>query len=207
LKNKGLVTFLITLAAFGATYMLLVFTSRWSDAAYTGAGILLAGAAIFSFVMTEVERKKEFASNMWGILAGLFLWGFIGEFLEALGWVEIAHHHFLPVLLVAGFFLIFLVVRKQLADRFAFVFGHFLAIWGLHMWMIFQFEHLSRTHWSTYPSGAIAGLGAVTAFILMRRTKKLSSKMAWAVAGLLLAWSVLEYVWGWRLIPGPYSIS
>ncbi len=206
MKNKGLVTFLITLAAFGATYMLLVFTSRWSNAAYTAAGILLAGAAIFSFVMAEVRRKNEFASNTWGILSGLFIWGFVGEYLEAIGWVEIAHHHFLPVLLLAGFFLIFLITRRQLADRFAFAFGHLLAIWGLHMWMIYQFEHLSPTHWTTYPSAAIAGVGAIISFILMTRAKKTTPKMAWAVAGLLLAWSVLEYVWGWRIIPGPYSI-
>jgi len=206
LKIKGLVTFVITLAAFGATYMLLVFTSRWNDAAYTAAGILLAVAAIFSFVMAEIRRKKEFASNVWGILSGLFLWGFVGEYLEAIGWVEIAHHHFLPVLLLLGFFLIFLIARKELASRFAFAFGHFAGIWGLHMWMIYQFEHLSPTHWTTYPSAAVAGLGAIIAVILTIRSKKTTPKMAWVVAGLLLGWTVLEYVWGWRVIPGPYSI-
>ncbi|MEA3312119.1 MAG: hypothetical protein U9Q76_07875 [candidate division WOR-3 bacterium] len=206
MKRVGLATFLATLAAFGATYMLLVFTSRWNEEAYTAAGILLAGAAIFSFIMAEVRGKKEFASNMWGILSGLFLWGFVGEYLEAIGWAEIAHHHFLPVLLLAGFFLVFLIMRRQLADRFAFAFGHFAGIWGLHMWMIYQFEHLSPTHWTTYPSAAIAGVGAIISFILMARAKKTTPKMACAVAGLLLGWTVLEYVWGWRVIPGPYSI-
>lgn len=206
MKNKGLATFLITLAAFGATYMLLVFTSRWNDAAYTAAGILLAGAAIFSFVMTEVRGKKEFASNIWGILSGLFIWGFVGEYLEAIGWAQIAHHHFLPVLLLLGFFLIFLITRRQLADRFAFAFGHFAGIWGLHMWMIYQFEHLSPTHWTTYPSAVLAGLGAIIAVILTIRSKKTTPKMGWVVVALLLAWTLLEYVWGWRVIPGPYSI-
>ncbi|MCK4334865.1 hypothetical protein KAX06_08820 [candidate division WOR-3 bacterium] len=206
MKNKGLATFLITLAAFGATYMLLVFTSRWNDAAYTAAGILLAGGAIFSFVMTEVRGKKEFASNIWGILSGLFIWGFVGEYLEAIGWVQIAHHHFLPVLLLLGFFLIFLITRRQLADRFAFAFGHFAGIWGLHMWMIYQFEHLSPTHWTTYPSAVLAGLGAIIAVILTIRSKKTTPKMGWVVVALLLAWTLLEYVWGWRVIPGPYSI-
>ena len=206
MKNKGLATFLITLAAFGATYMLLVFTSRWNDAAYTAAGILLAGGAIFSFVMTEVRGKKEFASNIWGILSGLFIWGFVGEYLEAIGWVQIAHHHFLPVLLLLGFFLIFLITRRQLADRFAFAFGHFAGIWGLHMWMIYQFEHLSPTHWTTYPSAVLAGLGAIIAVILTIRSKKTTPKMGWIVVALLLAWTLLEYVWGWRVIPGPYSI-
>jgi hypothetical protein len=206
MKNKGLVTFFITLAAFGVTYMLLVFTSRWNQAAYAAAGILTGIAAVVSFILAEVKRRQEFASNMWGILAGLFLWGFVGEFLEAIGWVVIANYHLFPVLLIAGFFLVFLVVRKQLADRFAFAFGLFAGIWGLHMWMIYQFEHLSPTHWSTYPSAAIAGVGAVISFTLMARAKKTSAKMAWAIAGLLLGWTVLEYVWGWRIIPGPYSI-
>ncbi|MBN2378761.1 hypothetical protein JXM67_03040 [candidate division WOR-3 bacterium] len=206
MKNKGLVTLLITLAAFGVTYMLLVFSSRWNEAAYITAGILLGIAAVVSFILAEVKRKQDFAPNMWGILSGLFLWGFVGEFLEAINWVVIADYRFLPVLLLAGFFLVFLIVRKQLADRFAFAFGHFAGIWGLHMWMIYQFEHLSRTHWSTYPSAAIAGAGAVISFILMARAKKTSPKMAWALAGLLLAWTVLEYVWGWRIIPGPYSM-
>lgn len=206
MKRVGLVTFLATLAAFGTTYMLLVFTSRWNNTAYTIAGILLGATAIFSFIMAEVKREKGFASNIWGILSGLFLWGFAGEFLEAIGWVQIAHHHFLPVLLLLGFFLIFLVARKELASRFAFAFGHFLGIWGLHMWMIYQFDGLSRTHWSTYPSAVLAGLGAIIAVILTIRSKKTTPKMTWVVVVLLLAWTLLEYIWGWRVIPGPYSI-
>ena len=207
MKNKGLLTFVITFTAFAITYIMLVISSHWSNTMYILTGILLGILAILSFIMAEMKRKKEFISNIWGILGGLFLWGFIGEFLEAIKWVEIAHYHFFPVLLILVLFFVFLVIRKELNERFALMFGHFFAIWGLHMWMIFQFNYLSNTHWSTYFSSVMAGIGAIIVFLLARRSNKLSLKMAYAVTALLLAWSVLEYVWGWRLIPGPYSIQ
>ena len=204
MKSKITATLAVTFSVFGATYALLVASSRMGENAYTAAGLLLATLSVVSFVLADSSREKPFASNMWGILSGLFFWGFTGEFLEAREWVTLADHHFFPVLLFAVFFLVFLVAKKRLADRFAFVFGHFVFIWSLHMWMIYQFGHLSRFHWSTYVSSGVAAGGSVFSFVMARRSERCSAGMAWTVAGLLSGWTVVEYLWGWRVIPGPY---
>jgi len=72
--------------------------------------------------------------------------------------------------------------------------------------MIFQFEVLSRTHFSTYIMCGIFVLLLGLSIYKVKVSEETNSKMFWSYLGLLTAWSILEYIWGWRLIPGPYSI-
>jgi len=41
----------------------------------------------------------------------------------------------------------------------------------------------------------------------MTRTRKEDENMGYALALLLTAWTVLEYLWGWRIIPGPWMLK
>ena len=207
MKNTAFKTFLITLICFGGLYILLVFSARLSQISYHIIGALLAVFSIFAFVMSELQKEKPVIANQWGILCGLTSWGFLGEYLEHLGWLDIAHWHNVPTLLILVFFTIFLLKKEYLPVRFGFVFGHFLSIWTLHMLMITQFELLGRTHWITYPSAIVIAIIALFSYIKIRKTKSIDQKMAWSLVLLLTSWTVLEYVWAWRLIPGPYSIS
>ncbi|MCD4708261.1 MAG: hypothetical protein K8S62_11055 [Candidatus Sabulitectum sp.] len=206
-KNNFWRTFLLTLAFFGGLYMLLVFSERISYDLYDIVGWGTGLISVAALMLTSRKGWSRFTANMQGIVSGLFLWGFIGEFMEVKYGLVVAASSFLPILAV--FVILFVVVRrgKQLAIPTAFAAGHFLGIWGLHMWMIYQFEHLSRTHWSTYLSAAVALLFGTAAVILGKKSEKLNRKMALALTALLLLWTVLEYVWGWRLIPGPYSMG
>ncbi len=207
MKNTALKTFLITFICFGGLYILLVFSSRYSQIAYHVVGILLAVFCLCAFIMSESYREKPIVAYQWGILSGLALWGFLGEYLEHLEWLDIASWHYLPALLILTFFTILLLKKEYLPVRFGFAFGHFLGIWALHMLMITQFELLGRTHWITYPTAVFIGIVALFSYIKIRRAKSIDQKMAWALVLLLTSWTVLEYVWAWRLIPGPYSIS
>lgn len=207
MKNTAFKTFLITLICFGGLYILLVFSSRYSQTSYHTIGILLVVFSIFAFVMSKLQKEKPVIANQWGILSGLTLWGFLGEYLEHLGWLDIASWHYLPALLILTFFMILLFKKEYLPIHFGFAFGHFLGIWTLHMLMITQFELLGRTHWITYPSAVVIAIIALFSYIKIRKTKSIDQKMAWSLVLLLTSWTVLEYVWAWRLIPGPYSIS
>ncbi|MCK4672749.1 hypothetical protein KAT67_02070 [candidate division WOR-3 bacterium] len=207
MKNLAFKTFLITFICFGGLYILLVFSSRYSQISYHIIGTLLAVFSIFAFVMTELQKEKPVITNQWGILCGLALWGFLGEYLEHLEWLDIASWHYLPALLILTFFTILLLKKEYLPIRFGFAFGHFLGIWALHMLMITQFELLGRTHWITYPTAVFIGIFALFSYIKIRRVKSIDQKMAWSLVLLLTSWTVLEYIWAWRLIPGPYSIS
>ncbi len=199
-------TFLITLASFGATYMLLVFSSRISPVFYSAVGIIFAVMIPVALVLSGRRKFSIFTRNMFGIVSGLLLWGFIGEFLEVRSHLVIADSSYLPVLLVLVSLLVVMLLQNGIRKSYGFAFGHFTGIWGLHMWMIYQYEHLSRTHWSTYVSAGTALILGVLAICLTKKYRGTGRKMALSLASLLLLWTVLEYVWGWKLIPGPYAI-
>ncbi|MCK5841977.1 MAG: hypothetical protein KAH31_07410 [Candidatus Sabulitectum sp.] len=207
MKNNFWRTFLLTLAFFGGLYMLLVFSEHISHDLYEVVGWSTGLISVGALMLAGRKGWSQFSVNMQGIISGLFLWGFIGEFLEVKYGLVIASSSFLPVLAILVILFTVTLRRKQLAIPTAFAVGHFLGIWGLHMWMIYQFEHLSKTHWSTYPSAGIALLLGTAALLKGRGSRGLDKKMALAVTALLLLWTVLEYMWGWKLIPGPYSMG
>ena len=229
MKNIGLKTVIFTLLFFGFTYMLLVFTSRAGNVPYLFAGFILLFIGIILFLKSiqlvqssrlnhlinsnavpVLDDKKVFYSNLLAIISGISLWGFFGEFLENAdlyikdATIEIAHWNFLPVLLLIIF--LFLNLRKYLPVPVQFSLSSFLLIWSMHYIMIFQYEVLSRTHFTTYIMCAIFMILTGLSIYKARKNKQIHSVMFWSYFGLLTAWTVLEYIWGWRLIPGPYAI-
>ena len=228
MKNIGLRTVIFTLLFFGFTYMLLVFTNRAGNIPYLFAGLLLfLGIILFlkSIQLVQSSRlnhsdpgntvpvlddKKVFYSNLLAIISGISLWGFFGEFLENAdlfikdATIEIAHWNFLPVLVLMIF--LFLNLRKYLPIPVQFSLSSFLLIWSMHYIMIFQYEVLSRTHFTTYLMCGIFVILTGLSIYKARKSKQINSIMFWSYFELLCAWSVLEYIWGWRLIPGPYLI-
>ena len=207
MRNSFWKTFLITLACFGGIYMLLVFSNRISQDIYCAVGWSCGFLAAVLLISVTRKGRNRFTANMLGIISGLLSWAFIGEFMEVKYGFVIAASSYLPVLAILVILFLAALRLKLIDDPPAFAAGHFLGIWGLHMWMIYQFEHLNRFHWSTYPSAAAALLLGVTALILGMENERFGRKMAFALATLLLFWMVLEYLWGWRLLPGPYSIG
>jgi len=229
MKNVGLKTVVYALLFFGLTYMLLVFTNRAENIPYLFAGLILLFVGIILFLksiqlvqssrlnhpvndntVSVLNDKKVFYSNLLAIISGISLWGFFGEFLENADLyikdasIEIAHWNFLPVLVLMIF--LFLNLRKHLPLPVQFSLSSFLLIWSMHYIMIFQYEVLSRTHFTTYIMCGFFIILTGLSIYKARKNKQIHSVMFWSYFGLLTAWSVLEYIWGWRLIPGPYSI-
>ena len=211
MKGIAIKTFVSTLAFFGFGYMLLVITNRAGKIPYFFAGFVLLFIGIFLFLKSGKISKNTFKCNLLAIFSGISLWGFLGEFLENAdlfikgGTVEIAHWNFLPVLILVIF--LFLNLRRHFPVPVQCSLSSFLLIWTFHYIMIFQLEVLSRTHLSTYiMCGMFAFLTGFSVY-KVRRSKSINLIMFWSYFGLLTAWTVLEYIWGWRLIPGPYSIK
>ncbi|MCK4338769.1 MAG: hypothetical protein KAW87_02115, partial [Candidatus Cloacimonetes bacterium] len=154
MERISIKTFISTLAFFGFTYMLLVFTIRAGKIPYLCAGIVLLFIGIFLFMHSGKIKENAFKSNLLAIFSGISLWGFFGEFLENADLyiknasIEIAHWNFLPILILVIF--LFLNLRKHLPIIIQLSLISFLLIWTLHYIMIFQLEVLSRTHLSTY---------------------------------------------------------
>ena len=194
----------------GITYMLLVITCRTGKIPYLLAGLFLLGLGIYLFIISQKMKTNNFWSNLLAIISGIFLWRFFGEFLENAdlfirdATVEIAHWNFLSVLGLMIF--LFLNLRKHLQISVQFSLSSFLFIWSMHYIMIFQYEVLSRTHFTTYIMCGVFLILTGLSIYKVRRNKQINSVMFWSYFGLLTAWTILEYVWGWRLIPGPYAI-
>ena len=211
MERIGIKTFVSTLAFFGFGYMLLVITNRAGKIPYLFAGFVLLFIGIFLFLKSEKIKDNIFKSNLLAIFSGISLWGFFGEFLEngdlfiKDATIEIAHWNFFPILLLVIF--LFLNLRKHFPIPIQFSLSSFLLIWTLHFIMIFQLEVLSRTHLSTYIMCGIFVILTGLSIYNVRKSKQINSIMFWSYFGLLTAWSVLEYIWVWRLIPGPYSIK
>ena len=209
--------------------MTLVFTNRAGYIPYLFAGFILLFVGIILFLKSirlvqssrlnhsdsgntvpVLDDKKIFYSNLLAIISGVSLWGFFGEFLENAdlyikgATIEIAHWNFLPVLVLMIF--IFLNLKKHLPVPVQFSLSSFLLIWSMHYIMIFQYEVLSRIHFTTYIMCGIFLFLTGLSIYKVRKNEQINSVMFWSYFGLLTAWSVLEYIWGWRLIPGPYSI-
>ncbi|MEA3474862.1 MAG: hypothetical protein U9R23_00200 [Candidatus Cloacimonadota bacterium] len=211
MKKTGFKTVLFAFMFFCITYLLLVITNRAGEIPYLFAGFGLLFIGIFLFLKSEKIKDNIFKSNLLAIFSGISLWAFFGEFLEngdlfiKGATVEIAHWNFLPILLFVIF--LFLIIRKYLPISFQFSLSSFLLIWTLHFIMIFQLEVLSRTHLSTYIMCGIFAFLTGFSVYKVRISKSINLIMFWSYFGLLTAWSVLEYIWVWRLIPGPYSIK
>ncbi len=209
-RKIALNTVSLTLFFFGFTYMLLVITNRIGRTPYLFAGLFLLGLGIYLFIISPKMKINKFRSNLLAIISGISLWGFFGEFLENAdlyikdATIEIAHWNFLPILVLVIF--LFLNLRKYLPIPVQFSLSSFLLIWSMHYIMIVQYEVLSRMHFTTYIMCGIFLILTGLSIYKARKNEQIHSIMFWSYFGLLCAWTVLEYIWGWRLIPGPYSI-
>lgn len=159
-----------------------------------------------------MSRNVKMLLVIWAILASISLWGFMGEFLENANLyinhasIEIAHWNYLPVLLIFILMFIYLLKRKYLPVFLQFFYGSFLGIWTLHYIMIFELEVFSITSHITHFTFGVFLVATILPGYKMTKSDGINESMAYALAALYLGWSLLEFIWIWRLIPGPYSI-
>ena len=162
------------------------------------------GIAFLFFSITTSDTRK---SNYFGIFSGLFLWAVLGEVVEKLGGIAIAEWQMFPLLGGFTFLIVLFGVKGYLPTGLLFSLGHFNAIWFLHFVMVNQFELMGRSSWITYPSCVGFALLAILFGYRMVKARTDSENMAYSLALLLSGWTVLEYIWGWRLLPGPWMLA
>jgi hypothetical protein len=204
--KKGVKCILFTLLVFSALYGGLVAVYRLGGMVEAMIAMaVLSGLAIF-FLFKALKNTNERTSNYYGVLSALCVWGTLGELSEHLLLFDLAAYTMFPLLAAFTFFVIFLGVKRYLPNEVMFMLGFFLINWLCHSIMIAQYDLLGRSSWITYPSCAIFLVLTVFFAYKMKKSTGDSMNMAYALLTLICAWSVLEYIWGWRLIPGPYSI-
>ena len=206
MDRNGLKCLLFVLLVFAAVYMTMVMVYRLGTAAIMimAAVMLALGVALLFGSMTVPETRK---GNYCGILSGLFLWAVLGEVCEKSGTVEMAEWQIFPLLGWFTFLVLLLAAKKYLPVGLLFLLGHFNAIWLLHFIMMNQIVFFGAVHWISYLVCGVFALLAVFSGWRMARTKSDAVNMACALSLLLTGWTVLEYLWAWRLLPGPWMLA
>ncbi len=203
--KKGLKCLLFVLLGFTGTYMALVGVYKLGTMAIIIMGLIFLGLGIaFTFFSITISDVRK--SNYCGIFSGLFLWAILGEVVEKLSIIAVAQWRMFPLLGGFTFLVVLFGIKKYLPAGLLFSVGGFNAVWFLHFIMVNQFELMGRTSWITYPSCVSFALLAILFGYRMVKARTDSENMAYSLALLLSWWTVLEYIWGWRLIPGPWML-
>lgn len=204
--KKGLRCLLLVLVAFGASYVVLMTAFRAGTAATAAAGLgfLILGIGLLVPSLGWPDSRK---ANYFAMLSGLFLWAAIGEAAHKLGFADLAAREMLPPLVCFVLLLAVVALRTHLPGALVFSAGHFAAIWVLHFVMIYEFEVLGGESWVTRATCPLCALIAVASAFAMTKTKTDTRNMAWSLMLLLFSWTVLEYAWAWRLLPGPWMLA
>ncbi len=186
---------------YGLMYPLLITLEASRIRAIEGALLFFLSASLLFYI--SVKEKDSVKGNYSGIFSGLFFWASIGELLESAGFVKVESWTNMPLYFAILLMFLMLWRNGQISASPAFGNAHFLAIWGLHAYMVNQYNLLGKTHWSTYPSAAIFALLSAYFVFKLGKSKRENEAMAYGLAALLTGWTVIEYMWGWGVIPGP----
>lgn len=199
LNNKALHIIIISgyiFTLFAIGHIGLVRLYRLGTTTTMIAFILLILAAPILIILPIKE------SHFVPLLFAFVLWAAIGEAGEHLGISDIVNFKsvFLVILFLAFYF--YAVFSLNLPKRILIGFGFFIMIWVFHFIMVNQFENLGKEHFTTYISAAIFVFSAVFAMFMAIRTKE--HRTIFTALFVSSAWSILEYLWGWNVIPKPW---
>ncbi len=203
--QKGLKCLLFVLLGFAGTYIALIGVYKLGTGATIIMGLIFLGLGI-TFLFFSITTSDTRKGNYYGIFSGLFLWAVLGEVVEKLGIIAIAEWQMFPLLALFTFLIALIGIKRYLPAGLLFSLGGFNAIWLLHFVMVNQFELGGETSWITYPSCAIFILLVILFGYRMTRAETDNENMAFSLALLLTSWTVLEYIWGWKLLPGPWML-
>lgn len=184
------------LALFAAGHIGLVNIYRAGREATIVTFVLFLATAI---VIMALHKGESIFS---ALLVGFLLWGALGEAGEHLGISDIVN--FKNIFLLAGIVLFFgfLMKNGKLSNFMVNSIGFFIIIWLFHFIMVNQFELLGKTHFTTYIACVLFVLLVFASFLFAFKAKQRSP--FWTAVFISSLWAVLEYFWGWKLLPKPW---
>ena len=175
----------------------------------TTATLVFGSVSLIAIILTlwkaagHAEGTREI---VYGIVAGFFIWCFVGEFLEHEGILEIAALKAIPVLTIYLLTTLFILYKKYLALGVRFALGHFGGVWLLHSLLVNQAEVLQ----SNYPeifsvSITITGFTfCLMALFMICKTLRARGErafVAYLLSSFILAWATVETLQVMHIIP------
>ncbi len=161
-------------------------------------------AAIFLTILIVVMFRWQRKHRFYPLVVGLLLWAVLGEITEHLRYGDIVNIKNVFLLFSIIIFVFYLVYNKLLSEFPAIAIVFFLAIWSSHFVLISLFEQLGKTHTVTYLSSSIFLIVFIYATF---KARKSDNRLALTIQTILITcsfWSILEYLWAWKLISKPW---
>ena len=156
---------------------------------------------IISFVIAVSLLMRQDSHRFFPLITGFLLWAVFGEIAEHLGYGDIVSINNIFVLLAVIILMSYLIYRKVLSEFQTIALVLFMIIWTFHFIMVNQFEQLGKTHIITCLSSPVFLI--IFIFSLFRCFKS-DSQTTLSIHSILLTcsfWSILEYLWAWKVIP------
>jgi len=182
---------------FAAGHVGLVKLYKLGRMATGIAAAILTAAIVFLFAWSGNHRFFPLA-------AGLLLWMVMGEMSGHLKIGDIMNVKNGLLILTIAVFVFYLVYKRLLNDFLSIAVVFFLIIWLSHFMLVSLFEQLGKTHIVTYLSSLPFAALFVYSLIEILRENGQYELTVFSILIVCSFWSILEYLWAWKLLPKPF---
>lgn len=187
----------IILGLFFVGHVGLVAVYKTGMTATIVTAIVCSATAVVLFILRQDHRFSA-------LLAGTVLWAVLGEMAEHLGYLDIVEGNsafFLPVLVLVFAY----IVNKRLLPFFWTVsFALFFGVWASHFVMVNLFEVFGKRHGVTCASSLLFAVLLIFTLFRMKKTSTMLGLTLGSIVFTCCSWSLLEYLWAWKVIPKPW---
>ena len=161
-------------------------------------GAILTAVIILMLIWPNEQRFSP-------LVVGVLLWAVVGEIAGELGYADIVSIRNFFVLPLAIVLVGYLVRRHRLSDFLIIASVFFLTIWACHFILVNLFEQLGVVHPLTYVSSSLFLAMLILAILGIRQSNSRRALTVHSILALCSFWSVMEYLWAWRVVPKPWG--
>ncbi len=161
-------------------------------------GAILTAVIILMLIWPNEQRFSP-------LVVGVLLWAVVGEIAGELGYADIVSIRNVFVLPPAIVLVGYLARRHRLSDFVIIASVFFLTIWACHFILVNLFEQLGAAHPLTYVSSSLFLAMLILAILGIRQSNSRRALTVHSILALCSFWSVMEYLWEWRVVPKPWG--
>ncbi len=164
---------------------------------------LITGAILTAVIILMLIWQNE--QRFSPLVVGVLLWAVVGEIAGQLGYADIISIRTVIVLPPAIVLVGYLARRDRLSDFLIITSVLFLTIWACHFILVNLFEQLGAVHPLTFVSSSLFLAMLILAILGIRRSDSRRALTVHSIIVLCSFWSMMEYLWAWRVVPKPWG--
>ena len=159
---------------------------------------LIAVVLLIMIVNLIIWQNKH---RFFSLILGLLLWAVLGEIAEKLSLVNIVNFKNIFLLITMLFLAYYLIHNNLLSEFLMIAIVFFLTIWTSHFVLVNSFEQFGKTNIVTYLSSFVFLIFFVYFITKIYKLGNIFGLTLHTIFITCTLWSILEYLWAWKLIP------